>query len=225
MLSISKEQLAELPLAEYDGRSIVISSLLDCRKAVRYLSRQPLLGFDTETRPSFRKGHLNKVALLQISTADECFLFRLNRIGFPKELIALFENDKITKVGLSIKDDLHQLGTLANFKPENIIELQSFVKGYDIADNSLQKVYAIIFSKRMSKGQRLTNWEAETLTEAQQCYASLDAYACLQIYNRLFSGTFNPSASPYQMHENELFPKGHYDILNEPDQYAKSHAQ
>lgn len=203
----------------------MISSLIDCRKAVRYLSRQPLLGFDTETRPSFRKGHLNKVALLQISTLDECFLFRLNRIGFPKELIALFEDSKITKVGLSIKDDMHQLGTLADFKPENIIELQSFVKDYDIADNSLQKVYAIIFDKRMSKGQRLTNWEAENLTEAQQCYASLDAYACLQIYNRLFSGSFDPSASPYQRPDNELSTEEHDDIRKDSDQYEKNHAQ
>lgn len=201
MLSISKEQLADLPLAEYDGRSIVISSLVDCRKAVRYLSRQTLLGFDTETRPSFRKGHVNKVALLQISTLDECFLFRLNRIGFPKELIELFENKNIAKIGLSIKDDMHQLGTLAEFKPENVIELQTFVKDYQIADNSLQKVYAIVFEKRMSKGQRLTNWEAENLTEAQQCYASLDAYACLEIYNYLQAGAFDPASSPYQMPE------------------------
>lgn len=177
----------------------MISSLVDCRKAVRYLSRQTLLGFDTETRPSFRKGHVNKVALLQISTLDECFLFRLNKIGFPRELIDLFENKDIAKIGLSIKDDMHQLGTLAEFKPENVVELQTFVKNYEIADNSLQKVYAIVFDKRMSKGQRLTNWEADTLTDAQQCYASLDAYACLEIYNYLLAGEFNPAASPYQM--------------------------
>lgn len=225
MLSISKEQLAELPLAEYDGRSIVISSQLDCRKAVRYLSRQQLLGFDTETRPSFRKGHVNKAALLQISTPDECFLFRLNRIGFTNELIALFENDKITKVGLSIKDDIHQLGTLAEFKPENIVELQSFVKNYEIADNSLQKVYAIIFGKRMSKGQRLTNWEADSLTEAQQCYASLDAFACLEIYNYLGSGCFDPAASPYQMPDDEPLSDEHDDSRTDFGDTDKQTAQ
>lgn len=197
MLSITKEQIAELPVAEFPGRSIVINSPLDCRKAVKYLLNQPVLGFDTETRPSFRKGRMNRVALLQVSTFDECFLFRLNRIGFPKELARLFENPDIVKVGLSIKDDMHQLGSVADFSPANIVELQTFVKDYEVADNSLQKVYGIIFNKRISKGQRLTNWEAETLTEAQQAYASLDAYACLQVYTHLISGQFHPELSPY----------------------------
>lgn len=197
MLAISKEQLSELPIAEFPGRSIVINTLLDCRKAVRYLLSQPILGFDTETRPSFRKGRMNRVALLQISTFDECFLFRLNLIGFPPELAQLFEDPDIVKVGLSIKDDIHQLAAVTSFQPANVVELQTFVKDYQVADNSLQKVYGVIFNKRISKGQRLTNWEAEKLTEAQQAYASLDAYACLQIYTYLSSGEFRPELSPY----------------------------
>ncbi len=197
MLAISKEQIAELPIAEFPGRSIVINSPLDCRKAVRYLMSQPVLGFDTETRPSFRKGRMNRVALLQISTFDECFLFRLNHIGFPPELAQLFEDPNIVKVGLSIKDDIHQLASVASFQPANVVELQTFVKDFQVADNSLQKVYGVIFNKRISKGQRLTNWEAETLTDAQQAYASLDAYACLQIYSYLSSGEFHPELSPY----------------------------
>lgn len=199
MLAITKEQIAKLPVAEFPGRSIVINSELDCRKAVRYLMTQPLLGFDTETRPSFRKGHVNKVALLQVSTTEECFLFRLNRIGFPQDLVDLFESDEIMKIGLSTKDDMHQLGRIAEFTPRNVMELQTFVKDYGVADNSLQKVYAVIFNERISKGQRLSNWEAESLTAPQQAYASLDAYACLQIYNYLKSGEFDPEASPYQV--------------------------
>lgn len=197
MLAITKEQLAELPGACFPGRSIVISSIVDARKALRYLASQNVLGFDTETRPAFKKGASYKAALLQISTLDECFLFRLNRIGFIPEMIEIFENPNIAKVGLSIKDDILQLSKLHSFEPANIIELQTFVKQYDIADNSLQKVYAIIFGKRISKSQRLTNWEADTLTEAQQAYASLDAYACLEIYKHLTDGRFHPEASPY----------------------------
>lgn len=199
MIGISKEQLADLPQAIYPGRAIVINNLLDCRKAVRFLMTQPLLGFDTETRPSFRKGHTNRVSLLQVATERECFLFRLNKIGFPDELKELFTSPKVKKIGLSIKDDMHQLSSFAEFEPENIVELQSFVKEYMISDNSLQKVYAIIFGQRISKGQRLTNWQADTLTEAQQEYASLDALACLQIYNYLNSGKFHPEESPYQL--------------------------
>lgn len=201
MLGITKEQLAELPLALYPGRPILIDNMADARSALTYLNKQQLLGFDTETRPAFRKGHLHKVALLQVATDKECFLFRINRLGFTQGMIDLFENDSITKVGLSIKDDIHQISKLVNFEPKNIIELQSFVKDFDIADNSLQKVYAIIFGERISKGQRLSNWEAEHLTEAQQAYASLDAFACLRIYRHLTEGKFNPESSDYILSE------------------------
>ena len=203
MLGISKEAIAELPQAAFEGRIIMINSPLDCRKAIKYLMTQPVIGFDTETRPSFHKGNPHKVALLQLSTADQCFLIRLNRTGLTPEIKELMESDKVLKVGLSIKDDIHSLSALEPINPGNIVELQTFVKDYEIADNSLQKVYAIIFNERISKGQRLTNWEAETLTEAQQAYAALDAYACLKIYNHLTNGDFNPADSPYRIEEPE----------------------
>lgn len=203
MLGISKEAISELPQALFGGRIIVINSPLDCRKAIKYLLTQPIVGFDTETRPSFHKGNPHKVALLQLSTAGECFLIRLNRTGLTDEIKELMESEDVLKVGLSIKDDLHSLSALGQFKPRNVLELQTYVKAYDIADNSLQKVYAVIFNERISKGQRLTNWEAENLTEAQQGYAALDAYACYRIYTHLRSGGFNPADSPYKIEEQE----------------------
>lgn len=201
VLEISKEQLSELPQAEFPGRFTVINSLLDCRKAMRYLMTCTRLGFDTETRPTFRKGEHHKVALLQVSTEEECFLFRLNRIGVTEEIAALFESPDIMKIGLSVKDDLHQLHAARAFEPCNVVELQTYVKQFHINDNSLQKVYAIVFGKRISKGQRLTNWEAETLTEAQCVYASLDAYSCLEMYNHLEAGKFDPYTSPFRREE------------------------
>lgn len=201
LLEISKDQLNELPQAEFPGRFIVINNIVDCRKAMRYLMTCPRLGFDTETRPTFRKGEHHKVALLQVSTEQECFLFRLNRIGVTEEIAALFESPDIMKIGLSVKDDLHQLHAARAFEPRNVVELQTYVKQFHINDNSLQKVYAIVFGKRISKGQRLSNWEAENLTEAQCTYASLDAYSCLEMYNHLEAGKFNPSASPYRRAE------------------------
>lgn len=202
MLGISKESIAQLPQATFNGRIVVINSPLDCRKVIKYLLTQSIIGFDTETRPSFHKGTSHKVALLQLSTADECFLIRLNRTGLIPEIKELMESENVMKVGLSIKDDLHSLSALDTINPANVLELQSYVKKFNIADNSLQKVYAIIFNERISKGQRLTNWEAETLTEAQQGYAALDAYACLRIYKHLSSGGFDPATSPYQI-ENQ----------------------
>ena len=123
---------------------------------------------------------------MQISTEDTCFLFRLNILGFPPQIIEFFNNPNILKVGLSIKDDFLMLRARASgFDPQGFIELQSFVKAFGIEDNSLQKIYAILFEKKISKAQRLSNWESEILSRGQQHYAALDAWACRSIYMSL----------------------------------------
>ena len=144
------------------------------------------MGVDTETRPSFRKGEVHKVALLQISTEDTCFLFRLNHIGMPDFLQEFLTND-VLKIGLSLRDDFKMLHKRKNMHAEegNWIELQDYVPRFGIEDRSLQKLYANLFGKKISKAQRLTNWEAETLTEAQMLYAATDAWACIRIYQTL----------------------------------------
>lgn len=197
MLGITKEQLSQLPTVTYPGRSILINTMADAKAAMAYLLRQKIVGFDTETRPSFRKGHPHKVALLQLSAGEECFLIRLNLLGLFDTLKTFFENEDIMKIGLSVKDDFHSLMRLGEFTPKGFVELQEFVKQYGIADNSLQKIYAVIFGERISKSQRLTNWEADELTEAQQAYASIDAWACLKIFNHLKSGNFHPEECPF----------------------------
>lgn len=190
---ISKEQVAELETAVFPGRIIVIQSESEAEKAVSYLEKFELIGFDTETRPSFTKGVVRKIALMQLSTNDACFLFRLNLIGIPECLIRLLIASDITKIGLSLKDDFAAIRKRIQLEPKGFIELQSFVKKFGIEDNGLQRIYAILFGERISKGQRLSNWEADILTEAQQKYAALDAWACLQIYNKLVR--LNPDLS------------------------------
>lgn len=190
---ISKEQVAELETAVFPGRIIVIQSESEAEKAVSYLEKFELIGFDTETRPSFTKGVVRKIALMQLSTNDTCFLFRLNLIGIPECLIRLLIASDITKIGLSLKDDFAAIRKRIQLEPKGFIELQSFVKKFGIEDNGLQRIYAILFGERISKGQRLSNWEADILTEAQQKYAALDAWACLQIYNKLVR--LNPDLS------------------------------
>lgn len=180
-----KAYISELPLAVFPGRIVVIDSLLEAKKAIAYLSTCPVLGIDTETRPAFKKGVFHKVGLLQLSTLECCFLFRLNRINLPTELLTLLENEEVKKIGLSLKDDLRMLRKRAAFSPAGFVDLQDFVKVFGIEDMSLQKLYANIFGQRISKGARLTNWEADVLTEAQKHYAALDAYACLRMYNEL----------------------------------------
>ncbi|MGI6073544.1 MAG: 3'-5' exonuclease [Fermentimonas sp.] len=187
-LRITKDELAELETEVYDGKIHVIDRADQVSDAVGKLSTADALGFDTETKPSFKKGKTNKVALLQLATEDECYLFRLNKIGYPKELEELMCDDNIKKIGLSLRDDFSALSKRTGNRPQNFVDLQQFVDGYGIEDNSLQKIYAIVFNKKISKRQRLSNWEAEELDAAQQSYAAIDAWACLRIYNHLTKG-------------------------------------
>ena len=184
-LKITKEQIAELEQETFEGDIYVIDEVDKVENAVAYLSTKQALGFDTETKPAFRRGQVNNVALLQLATDDKCFLFRLNKIGYPKEIEELMSDGSIKKIGLSLRDDFDALRKRTGKKPDNFIDLQQFVDNYGIEDNSLQKIYAIIFGKKISKKQRLTNWEAINLTPAQQSYAAIDAWACLRIYNFL----------------------------------------
>lgn len=193
MTSISKEEIAELQVAVYPGRIIVVQTEKEAEKAVSYLEKSNIIGFDTETRPSFTKGLVRKIALMQLSTEDTCFLFRLNFIGIPECLSRLLASPEIKKIGLSLKDDFAAIRKRIPLEPSNFIELQSFVKKFGIEDNGLQRIYAILFGERISKSQRLSNWEADILAEAQQKYAALDAWACLQIYNKLVR--LNPDLS------------------------------
>ena len=162
-----KKKIQTLPCIHFDGRIIVIFTERDADKAVDYLMKQTVLGFDTETRPTFQKGKMHQVALLQVSTHDTCFLFRLNEIGLTDSIIRLLEDTTITKVGLSLQDDMRGLNQRRNFTPGTFVELQKEVKDIGIEDNSLQKIYANLFGKKISKGQQLSNWEADILSEAQ----------------------------------------------------------
>lgn len=183
--NISKEEISLLPKAAFPGKIYVIQTEAEAEKAVDYLSSKRVLGIDSETRPSFVKGQSHKVALLQISSEEFCFLFRLNLTGLTKSLLDLLENPSIIKVGLSLRDDFMMLRKRSPLKQQACIELQDFVHPFGIDDKSLQKIYGILFGEKISKSQRLSNWEADVLSDAQKLYAATDAWACLNIYNRL----------------------------------------
>ena len=199
-ISISKEALSQLPTVEYPG-GIGAVTLVDTKekaeRAVRQLKGCSCLGFDTETRPSFQKGQTNKVALLQLSTDDMCYLFRLNRPEVYDVVRPLLESPDILKIGLSVHDDFNALRRRGELYPAGFLDLQDYCRAFHISDISLQKIFAIIFGTRISKSQRLTNWEADTLTEPQQIYAAIDAWACLKLYKYIRGGQFNPAESPY----------------------------
>ncbi|HJD09699.1 MAG TPA: 3'-5' exonuclease domain-containing protein 2 [Candidatus Phocaeicola caecigallinarum] len=183
---ISKQEVSEMQKVSFSGRIFVIYTETEARKAIDYLNTHSVVGVDTETRPSFRKGMTHKVALLQIATYDTCFLFRLNHLGLPDFLEEFLQND-VLKVGLSLRDDFAVLRKRngGDLRDGNWIELQDYVPHFGIEEKSLQKIYALLFGKKISKAQRLSNWEAEVLTEAQQLYAATDAWACVEIYSYL----------------------------------------
>lgn len=180
-----KNKIAELPRVVFNGRIIVIISPEETEKAVRFLLSHNILGIDTETRPSFKKGKTNTVSLLQVSTHEICFLFRLNHTGMTPAIIRLLEDRNVPKIGLSLHDDILSLHKRADFTPGNFIDLQKHVGEIGIEDLGLQKLYANFFHEKISKNQRLTNWECDILSDRQKVYAATDAWACIMLYEEL----------------------------------------
>lgn len=183
--TISKEEIATLPPLAFGGEIVVVDTPAKAAEACTTLSKQQILGFDTESRPAFQKGVVNKIALLQLSTDKLCFLFRLSKIPLDKSILKILESKKIVKVGLALSSDFHELATLHKLRPKGFVDLQKIAPECGIVDQSLLKMAAITLSGRLSKAQRLSNWEAVQLTDAQKLYAATDAWVCLEIYKKL----------------------------------------
>ncbi|MDE6827295.1 3'-5' exonuclease [uncultured Alistipes sp.] len=182
---ISNEQTALLPAIEFRGEIRIIEHERDIDDACRYLSEQPLVGFDTETRPSFRPGVTHRVSLLQLSSPERCYLFRLNKIPLAKPILRLLENRSLPKIGADVAGDLRSLRQIRHFRDGGFVDLQSIAPQWGIEEKSLRKLSAIVLGQRVSKAQRLSNWEAATLTGKQQLYAATDAWVCTRIYEKL----------------------------------------
>ena len=182
---ISNEEAAGLPAIEFRGEIRIIEHERDIAEACKVLAAAPVLGFDTETRPSFRPGVTFRVSLLQLATPTVCYLFRLNRIPLAKPIIQLFENRRILKIGADVSGDLRSLRQIRHFRDEGFVDLQAIAPQWGIGEKSLRKLSAIVLGERVSKAQRLSNWEAATLTEKQRIYAATDAWVCILIYERL----------------------------------------
>ncbi len=180
-----KAKIAALPRVLFKGRIVVVLTERDADKAVRYLLSQPILGVDTETRPSFKKGETHQVALLQVSSYDVCFLFRLNQLGMSPSVKRLLEDTRVPKIGLSLRDDFLSLHKLGDFNAGYFIDLQDHMREIGVEDLSLQKLYANFFAQKISKREQLTNWEADILQDKQKLYAATDAWSCIMLYEEL----------------------------------------
>ena len=183
--TISKEEINRLPVAEYSNNIVLLEEPREIQGAVKEIRSLDVLGFDTETRPSFRKGRKNKIALLQLAGYKNVWIFRLNQMGLPDELVDILTNPEIKKVGVAIRDDLKGLQVYKTFQPEGFIDLAKYSDHFSIKDNGLRKLAAIILGVKISKSQQISNWEQEVLTEKQIHYAAIDAWACFEIYQQL----------------------------------------
>ena len=182
---ISNEEAAALPAIEFGGEIRIVDHERDIAEACKALASEPVIGFDTETRPSFRPGVTFRVSLLQLSTPTVCFLFRLNRIPLGRPILGLLEDPKIRKIGADVAGDLRSLRQIRHFRDAGFVDLQAIAPQWGIEEKSLRKLSAIVLGQRVSKAQRLSNWEAATLTDKQQLYAATDAWVCIRIYERL----------------------------------------
>ena len=182
---IGNEETAALPAIEFPGEIRIVDREEDIAEACNVLSQCPVIGFDTETRPSFRPGVTYHVALLQLSTPEVCYLFRLNKIPLARPILALLESNKIRKIGADVAGDLRSLRKLRHFRDGGFVDLQEIAREWGVEEKSLRKMSAIVLGQRVSKAQRLSNWEATSFTHSQMLYAATDAWVCIRIYEQL----------------------------------------
>ena len=184
-VTISAEEINQLPLGAFSGKVHVITEEKNLSKVVQEINKYGVVGFDTETRPSFKKGQSYKVALLQLAVPNKVFLIRTHHSGLTPELAAVFENPNIIKAGVAIRDDIKALQTLRKFTPSAFIDLALMAREAGLQVESVKKLTALVLGFRISKSEQTSNWEALTLTEKQIEYAATDAWVCLEIYQRL----------------------------------------
>lgn len=182
---ITTQEINELPVSFFEGPITVISTPADCELIAHRLRQETILGFDTETRPSFKKNQVNKVSLLQLSSKNEAYIFQLHKTGIGDGLRSVLEDKGIIKVGVAIRDDIIKMKKIRPFEARGFLELQTYVPDFGINAMSLKKLAAIILKIKISKAQRLSNWENDVLSAAQLRYAATDAWACLEIYESL----------------------------------------
>ena len=219
--TISNEQTAELPSAHFDGRIIVVENEAQIEQAYRDLAAQKIIGFDTETRPSFKAGVSYKVSLLQLSTPENCYLIRLCRTKLRSSILKILSNPNIKKIGADVAGDIRSLHALRHFKERGFIDLQQMASYWGIEEKSLRKMSALVLGQRVSKAQRLSNWEANTLTPQQQMYAATDAWVCIKIYERLMSTEPVKPLQPFEINFQAEEPKAERKPRRHPRRHNK----
>lgn len=185
-LKISKEEVNSLEIGAFKGEIVLIDDPGLLADAVHELRKSYYLGFDTETRPAFKKGVSYNVSLLQLSTPEKAFLFRLKHLGLPAGIQDILQDPKIVKIGAAVRDDLKALKKLSpTFVPASFFDLNEELKRIGFMNVGVRNLSAMVLNIRISKSEQVSNWEVEKLTEKQLLYAATDAWACLEIFQKL----------------------------------------
>ena len=182
---ITVDEINNLELKKYSGKVLVIDSKKLIKNSCEEIKKNNIIGIDTETKPSFEKGIKNRVSLIQIATVKNVYLFRINKIEFPDELLDIFSDITIIKVGIAIHDDVRDLKRIKNFKDRSFIDLNNLAKDYGFISIGAKKLSALILGIRISKKQQLSNWETDRLTTKQIDYAATDAWICREIFIKI----------------------------------------
>lgn len=186
--NISNEDIVNLPRLVFDGDIAIANSEEEVEKYLPRIMCHSIAGFDTETKPSFKKGVVHSLALLQLAVPNFALLVRVNKCGLTPSLVSYFENENFTKVGAAIRDDIKALKRIEQFDPKGFVDLQVLAPQHGIESLSVRKLAAIVLNVRVSKSQQLSNWESTVLTAPQQEYAAIDAWACREIFLKLMHG-------------------------------------
>ena len=184
---VSKDEIKNYSVEKFNGKISIIDKKKDLLDAYLFLKKQKIIGFDTESRPTFKKGVSSNVSLIQFSTKDEVFLFRINIIGFDDMLIDLINDKKIKKIGIAIFDDIKSLQKIKEFESNSVIDLNKLALNLGFESIGAVKLSILILGFSISKSARLSNWEKKDLTTSQIEYAATDAWICNMIYKKLLN--------------------------------------
>jgi ribonuclease D len=184
-VTITHEEINELPLGAFEGEIELVDDARHLVKAFAEINHHRMVGFDTETKPVFVRGHQNKVALMQIALHEKVFLIRINHTGLQPEIIQFLENEHISKAGVALRDDIKALQRLKRFEPKGVVELADLAKKAGLEIEGVKKLAGLLLGFRISKSVQTSNWEAPTLNEKQISYAATDAWVCLEIFKKL----------------------------------------
>lgn len=179
---ITKTEINELPMQQYDGPIHLCNTADEAEAAAQKLLQEKLLGFDTETRPAFRKGESYDPSLLQLATESEVYLFQIQQCELTPSLLQVLASPDIIKAGVAIDRDVSELKEMAYFEPAGFVELATSAKEARIKNLGLRGLTAILFGFRISKKEQVSNWARKELTESQQTYAATDAWLGRKIY-------------------------------------------